>query len=427
MPKRNSTKLTDTYIRKSIKPPAKGRKEYFDSVLDGLLLRVSSTGSMSWCQTYRLGRTKRYTIGSYPTYSIAEAREEGSKAKKLAAKGIDPDAARKAQRAEQAAAMEATRRPAEDSIEKMAELFIELYVDRSVRPATARDYYRHFRLYIVPEWKGRTVGTIGRKDIAGLLDLVEIKKGAPVQCNRVRATLSKWFNWMVERGVLDANPVLATKPRTLEAPRERRLSDDELKAIWSGGDQKGWPFGPIVQLLMLTGKRRGEVAGMLWSEIDLDAGTWTIQPERSGTKQRRRSKTPSKPDVAPLSRQTIELIERLPRFGEEDLVFPARNRSGNPVSGFSKANRHISELCGINDWRPHDLRTAVRTNLSALNIRKEVADKVLNHVDGTVDGVHYDFHDYMDQKRDALQAWANRLDKILGDAVGDNVVSIRGS
>lgn len=412
MPKRNSRKLTDTFINKSLGLPVSGRTEHFDSQEDNLCLRISSTGNKSWCVYYRLGGTNRkITIGSYPTYSIAEAREEAAQIKKLVATGVDPVAARKSERAERAAATKLSGEPLPDSVETMAALFMKRYVTKNVRQATARDYERHFRLDILPMWQGQSVRTISRSDIAILLDRVEDR--AAIQCNRVRATLSKWFNWMVERGVIDANPVLSTKPRTREVPRTRSLSCEELKSIWMGAEHKGWPFGPLIQLLLLTGKRRGEVAGMRWSEIDLQSRTWTINPERSGTKQRRHSKKPPIHDVVPLSRQAVEVIKQLPQFGDEDLVFPARNRSGNSVSGFSKANQQISNFCGVEDWRLHDLRRTVRTNLSALQIRKEVADKILNHTDGTAGGLHYDQHDYLEEKREALQGWADHLYNVV--------------
>jgi len=408
MPKRNSLKLTDTHIQKMIKPPASGRREYFDSQVDNLCLRISASGNRSWCIYYRLGgKNRRYTIGNYPTYSIAEARVEANQIKKIVAKGDDPVAERKVERAKRAAAMDAEKSLAADSVDVMADLFITRYVQKNVRPATAKDYQSHFKVDIIPSWGGRTVSTITRADISSLLDTVEDR--APIQCNRVRATLSKWFNWMVERGALDVNPVLSTKSRTKEVLRDRVLSEEELVSIWQASSNIGWPFGPIFQLLLLTAKRRGEVAGMYWDELNLKDQTWSIQPERSGTKQRQVSGRSPKIDVVPLSSHAVNLIKQFPRFGGNPLVFPSMSKNGTPVSGFSRACRRVSELSNVTNWRIHDFRATVRTNLSALGVRKEVADKVLNHVDNTTDGRHYDFYDYLPEKREALQLWANKL------------------
>jgi integrase len=398
MPKRNSVKLTDTYVRKSIKPPVKGRVEVFDSQEDSLCLRVSSTGNMSWCVYYRLqGRNRKYTVGAYPTYSIAEAREHAAETKKVVAKGLDPVAERKKEIAE-------ILEPG--MVEAMARLFIDRYVDKKLKQTTARDYKTHFRLYILPAWKGRAVTSITKKDVVVLLDKVEDK--APIQCNRVHATLSKWFNWMIdERAVLDFSPVGRMKKRTPENQRSRILSEEEMQALWKAFNTKGWPFGSIAKILLLTAKRRAEVVGIRWSEIDFENKVWLIPGGREG-----RTKNKIE-DAVPLSEQTVELIKELPRFEGVDLIFPAKGHVESPASGFSRAKRKMDELSGVVDWTLHDLRRTVRSNMSALRIPKEVADKVLHHVDRSVDGMHYDWHSYLDEKREALQVWANRLDEVL--------------
>jgi integrase len=411
MPKRNSVKLTDTYVRKSIKPPVTGRVEVFDSQEDSLCLRVSSTGNMSWCVYYRLrGRNRKYTVGAYPTYSIAEARERAAEVKKAVAQGLDPVAERKKEIAEYLEP---------GMVEAVAQLFIDRYVEKKLKQTTARDYKTHFRLYILPEWRGRAVTSITKKDVVVLLDKVEDK--APIQCNRVHATLSKWFNWMIdERGVLDFSPIGRMKKRTPENQRSRILSEEEIRALWKAFDAKGWPFGSIAKLLLLTAKRRAEVVGMRWNEIDFENRVWLIPGGREG-----RTKNKIE-DAVPLSDQAVDILMDLPRFEGVDLVFPAKGHVERPVSGFSKAKGKMDELSAVTDWTLHDLRRTVRSNLSALRIRKEIADKVLHHVDRTVDGMHYDWHDYLDEKREALQAWANRFENILSNSDGNGtVVSLR--
>lgn len=409
MPKRNSIRLTHTFIRKLIRPPSSGRREFFDAQEDNLCLRVSASGNRSWCVYYRLfGKNRKYTIGKYPTYSIEEARSEAAEIKKIIARNGDPVAERNyAQRKEAETNFE------DDSVEVLSELFLNRYVQKHLRPSTVRDYRSHFRNDIVPAWSGRSVSSIGRPEVSMLLDIIEDR--APIQCNRVRATLSKWFNWMVERGAVEVNPVLSTPRRTTEVFRDRTLSADEIASLWRATEEMGWPFGPIFQLLLLTAKRRSEVSGMRWDEINLSEKTWTIAPERSGTKQRRRSDRALKPDVVPLSREAIKVINGLPRIGESEFVFVSRSKNDTPVSGFSQACRRAKELSGVTDWRPHDFRTNARTNLSALRVRKEIADKVLNHVDNTTDGRHYDFYDYLPEKREALQLWADHVTKVIND------------
>lgn len=415
MPARKSKNLTETFIQKGIKSPTKGRIEIFDSKQDGLCVRVRPSGKKSWCVYYRLaGKNRKYTIGAYPVYSIAQARQEALAIKQKVASGIDPVLDRKAEVRKAAQAMDEA---ATFSVDALAKLFIEKYVDRRLKPSTASDYKRHLNRYIVPAWKGRAIASITKRDCVDLLDKMEDR--APIQCNRMQATLSKFFNWLIdERAVIEFNPVTRMPKRGTENARSRVLTDEELKAVWNATCEVGWPFGAIEQLLLLTAKRRGEVSGMRWSEIDLAEMVWKIPGGKEG---RTKNKVE---DIVPLSSQAAELIRNLPTFEGEDLVFPSNRGGGKSTSGFGRAKKRVDVLSGVEGWTFHDLRRTVRSRFSSMSIRKEVADKVLNHVDRSVDGQHYDWHDYMDEKRNALQAWADRLDRIVAGE-GDNVLEMR--
>lgn len=422
MPTTLPKRLTDTYLRNFKDWPEK-ESEIHDGECRGLFIRARAAGSLTFYVSFPRpwtpgARPGKFAIGRYPDVSLSEARKRAPEIRQMAREGIDPNANKKVEMEKKAREMAAAKRPAEDSAAALADLFVSRYVNRQLKPSTARNYRAHFDLYIKPAWGDRKVSELKRADVAALLDKIEDR--APTQCNRLQATISKWFNWLVnERGILEYSPIVGMKKRSKEIARDRVLNDDELRLIWKACEQKGWPFGQMDQLLLLTTKRRGEVAGMRWSEIDWDEGLWRIPGERTKNKRE---------DVVPLSRFALELLSRLPKLADEDLVFPAANGSGNPVSGFSKAKKKMDELSGVAEWRLHDLRRTVRSNLTALNIRKEVADKVLHHVDQTVDGIHYDHHDYIDQKRDALQAWANKLKQILDpDSSEGNVVELKRS
>ena len=186
----------------------------------------------------------------------------------------------------------------------------------------------------------------------------------------------------------------------------------------------GWPFGPIVRLLILTGARRDEVAQMEWREVDLDRAVWTLPASRS---KNRREHT------IPLSDMAIDVLRSLPRIERSGLVFTTNART--PVSGFSKAkpalDRAMAELAGeeasrIPGWVLHDLRRTVATNLQRLGVRLEVTEAVLNHVSGSRAGIVgvYQKHDYAAEKSAALEAWARRLDAIVSGAEASNVVEL---
>src|SRR5262249_20754519 len=158
------------------------------------------------------------------------------------------------------------------------------------------------------------------------------------------------------------------------ASRDRVLSDAELLKVWRGGEQLGWPFGPITQLLILTGQRRNEVAGARWAEFDLEKRLWAIPRER---------RKGSVSQNVPLPEKALEILTELPRFGS-DYVFPAqRGGRGGHVSGYSVAKRRLDQLSSVTGWRLHDLRRTIATGLQALGARLEVIEEVLGHASGS--------------------------------------------
>jgi integrase len=193
--------------------------------------------------------------------------------------------------------------------------------------------------------------------------------------------------------------------------RERALSDAEIPIAWSVAETVGYPFGPFVRLLLLTGCRRGEIAGLQWPEINFDQNTITVPADRYKTERTL---------VVPLSPPTKQLIDNLPRHAEGPFVFSTTG-GRRPISGYSKMKRRfdaaLSERCEAEGREPfdfdlHDLRRTVRTNLSALRVPPHVAEAVLGHV---VTGVqkHYDKWTYVDEKREALESWARKLQSLI--------------
>jgi integrase len=186
------------------------------------------------------------------------------------------------------------------------------------------------------------------------------------------------------------------------------LGDQELHSIWQAADSLGYPFGPVVQLLVLTGQRRGEVCGMRWADVDLAAGLWLMADTKGG-----------RPHVVPLVERTCAILEPLPRLGP--YVFTTGG--AGPVSGFAKIKQRIDRVSGIEDWILHDLRRTVRTGLARLGFEKHICDRVLGHVPSDISR-HYDHWEYLPQKRAALAAWAEELDRVIEGGTA-KVVGIR--
>src|SRR5262245_33889297 len=237
--------------------PGPARREIPDGKEGGLYLVLQPSGAMSWALRYRFeGKPKKFTIGPLPDIGLAKARAEATKAKASLANGVDPAALKTAtKRAEKAA-----REDEIDLIEKVVESFVSRYVRPKQKSATARETERCLHREIVARWRGRRLSKITKADIHALLDSI-VDRGADIQANRVFATLRRMCNWAMERGLIAVSPCTGIKPPTAERSRDRVLSDDELKDVWKAAEAIGWPFGPLVRLLILSGQRRSEVAG----------------------------------------------------------------------------------------------------------------------------------------------------------------------
>ena len=177
----------------------------------------------------------------------------------------------------------------------------------------------------------------------------------------------------------------------------------------AGGDVKrdpskplGYPYGPVVRLMILTGQREREVSDMRWSEIDFDKKLWTIPAERMKGKRAH---------VIPLAPEALALLKTLPRFIGGECVFSATG-GAKPVNGFSKTKERLDKLSGVSGWVLHDLRRTMRTHLSALPIEDRVREHMIAHAQP---GLHqvYDRHAYSAEKRRGFELWEVRLRGIV--------------
>ena len=221
---------------------------------------------------------------------------------------------------------------------------------------------------------------------------------------------------------LEASPVERLRAKDLlgkKVMRQRVLTDPELRALWQGAESLTYPYGPLFQLLALTGQRKSEVAEARWREFDLGNKLWTIPPERMKS---------DAAHVVPLVDEAIAILESLPRFKSGDYLFSTKY-GASPCNGFSKAKQHLdaamaTEMGGeVEPFVIHDIRRTMRTGLSALPIPDRVRELVIAHAQP---GLHkiYDQYAYLDEKRHALSLWTARLRSIVMPPP-DNVVRMR--
>jgi integrase len=274
---------------------------------------------------------------------------------------------------------------------------VDRYLERKralLKPRTLVGVEHHLRRQSAP-LASLKLAEIDRRTVASLLAKVETNSG-PIARNRLRSTLSAFFNFAIAEGLIEHNPVTGTLRIDEGHSRERVLSAEELKALWAGlGDD---PFSTIIQLLLLTGCRRDEIGKLSWPEVSLTKREINLPAERC---KNGRSHT------IPLSSQAIAIIERIPRRNSSSYLF-------SDVSGFNdwyRAKQILDARVEIAEWTLHDLRRTCATNLGELGVRSEVIEECLNHRSGHKRGVagRYNWVKYLPEMRDALQRWADSV------------------
>jgi integrase len=254
---------------------------------------------------------------------------------------------------------------------------------------------------VLPRWGSRDARTIKPREVIELLD--EIADRAPVMANRVAGILSQMFRFGIHRAIVETTPVqLLYRPGGKEKPRARVLSEDELTAFLRNLDDacrfQRLPF--ILRVLLLTLQRRSELALAEWREFDFKAKTWTIPDSHAKT---------GKGHVVPLSDWAIQDLEKLKVMAcGSRFILPSADKSA-PIDpkyitrSVARCLRRFKRH-GVDAFTPHDLRRTGRTGLARLRIRADIAERVLNHTRERIEAT-YDVHDYIDDKREALEKW----------------------
>jgi integrase len=411
--------LTDLLIKKLALPDK--RREVPDGRIAGLYLVLQPSGARSWALRFRAnGTPKKLTLGPYPTIDLATARKRAQEALGDVAGGKDPAADKQASRA----TARAERTDDDNRVERVAEAFIKRHVKLSGKVGAnwGAEVERLFKVEILPRIGAKRIGDIKKNDILAILDAIA-DRGSPITANRTLAVLKKFFTWAADaRGLIVVSPCKGVKAPASETSRDRVLGDDEIRAAWRAFDEVGWPFGPIGKLLLLTGARRSEIAKATWSEIDLAAKTLTLPGSRTKN---------GDPNMIPLSDAAVEILEALPRVeGKAGFVFTTTG-GAVAVSGFTYFMQAVERSMAVElgkappRWVLHDLRRTVATNLQRLGVRLEVTEAILNHLSGSRAGIVgvYQRHNWADEKRAALDAWARQLDAIIEGRDGDSNVS----
>jgi len=358
--------LTDMTV--SALKPSDAQLKYFDKRLPAFGVRVGKNRKTFIVMTGR--ERKLVTIGHYPELSLADARQQ---AKKLLA-GM----------------------PVEDfSSPKFSDVLAEFFEKHvsTLRPLSAyqikRVLNRHFT------WT-KQLGKITHNDVIEVLEKIE----APSERAHALKDIRTFFNWCIPR-YLNSSPCVGIK-KPPQKSRDRVLKDDELAKVWRRAKEIGYPYGTIVQLLILTGQRAGETAALRWEWISDKTVTIPADITKNG-----------RATTVPLGALALQTIASVPKLGP--MLFPARGVD-KPFTGFGVMKLSLDK-CGVQGFTHHDLRRTFATNMARLGVRLEVTERLLNHVSGSLGGIVgvYQRHDFQPEMREAVDRYEKWLSNLLTD------------
>lgn len=411
-----SANLTDRKVATS--KPKRDLYILWDSKTPGFGVRVSPKGKKTWFVMYRLaGVRRRLKLGRYPEVSLEKARKKAKDALGVVSDTQDPVLLKKAEEAE----LKRERLEAK-TFAQLAQQYVE-WAKNNKREKTWKEYERIIDKHLNPEFGKIDGRQLDPSHVRGFLR--HLASGTPVLANRTRATMGAIFKWAIRENVVapENNPVAGiSHPGGSETPKDRTLSDDELKSIWGALEDEISHVKDVLRLILLTGQRPGEVMGMRWDEIDFGEALWELPGTR--TKNGKAHVVPlNAPAVRILERQRDALLKqrrkrqnRGDELPESPFVFPNRRLAKQdqaPVKMLRKMVDRIVEGLGISRFAPHDLRRTCATRLGKMEVPGLVIALILNHALPGVTNKVYNRYDYLKEKREALNLWGTRLSRIV--------------
>jgi integrase len=343
---------------------------------------------------------------------LAQARKLTADAMFLVAQGKDPRAERKAERERAIMANEGT-------VAALCGRWLELVASKF---RSKRHYELVIQNNILPKLGARSVLELKRSEIVAAFDVVEAKAG-PRAADMALSVLNQILRWHERRHDTFRSPIISGMRRARYVPRKRSLSDDEIKAIWiASGDERMGMFGQAIRLMLLTGGRRSEIAGIRRSEIEdvRDNGDvfrcWRLPARRSKNKNE---------VIRPLSRAALDIIDNVLVIGsgDGDLVFSLDGMKPMTLR-FRKKEDDLDRLSGTSDWTLHDARRTFRSLLSRLRVPSEIAERLLGHTMPTLIEA-YDQHSHLPAMAEAANKLAAEIARIVEGERKGKVVRLR--
>jgi integrase len=440
-----TSRFTDKTLRSLMRPQSQPSK-IWDSSLRGFGCRVSELGTITFIVMKRPRGSRNFvnvTLGRYPLLGLAEARSKARDVLHQLEHGIDPREHAAEQKAERERVAKAAEAAKGSTFAAVAEDFIARHV---ASKRSARSIEQRIRRELIPRWGDRPITDISRNDVVkAIIEIVD--RGEPESAHSTLCYAKRLFSWAIVRpdyklAHAPTDHIRAKDIIGARAVRKRVLADRELALIWRATEDSSlvlenfrsygrkWPEGmssiisqrirAYVRLLLLTGVRRSELGEAVWGELDLDNAVWTIPAERTKS---------NATHVVPLSPLAVEILRELLHSGplprSEERVFGKMHWSYYKASIDSRVNA-LNNGKALPRWVFHDCRRTMRTGLSTIRIPPHVAELCIGHTKKGLDKV-YDQYAFLDEKREALEAWETHLLSIVTPKppAGGNVVALK--
>jgi integrase len=429
--------LTDNYL--------------WDSETKGFGCKCTPANKKVYVFQFRTGgresKTQRLTLGVHGSITCDQARALAKQHMGAKASGRDPAQEQREARRKKEKAM---------TFAECCELYLTQNGDGKRSWQEVRRLLKHDA---IPAWGSKPAASITSADVAALIETVKAR--APVAARALFSQLRPLFRWAKPLGYVTANPMTELKPPPAPKARDRVLSDKEIRVFWKGAEKLGWPFGYCFQLLLLTGQRETEVAGMELNELDHDMQIWLLP---GGDSARTKNGLGHLVDISPQARA---ILQRLPRQNcEGGRSFLLTTTGSKPISGFSNAKTRLDwAMCGqLNEklwkrfqesggkydasqtltdkvrerrdraaqalgfanaealqssilppWRLHDLRRTAATGMAGLQVPPHIVERVINHRSGVKSGLVavYQHHEYRPERKDALLRWGDHVERLV--------------
>ncbi len=364
----------------------RGYRLSWDDELKGFGLRTTSAGANSFVYNYRTtdGRQRRATVGRWPGMTATAARAAAVKLRSSVDGGGDPLAAIQGRRGEL-------------SFARLVDEFAERHLSKL---PSGSETERMLRRDAVPMLGKMKASDVRKRDVIALFD--QKAATAPVGANRLLTSISRVYNWALKRDLIETGNPAALVAKAPERSRDRVLSEGELVTVWQRLDDAprlGLQTADALRMILLTLARPGEVAGMLWDEIEED--WWQIPSERVKNRHTHR---------VPLNKLAREILAKTTQ--ESEYVFNAPQGGQLPRMRLSDALSKSREYFGVPEFKPHDLRRTAASHIAALGTPRFIVERLLNHADRSVTGI-YDRYEYGKEKQAALDAWDRKLRALL--------------